>query len=167
MSHHAKGRRPVAVEVVEWGDFECPYCANAYPELKELRRRLGDRIDFTWRHFPLEAKHPHALLAAQAAETARAQGRFWEMHDTLFEHQRDGLERDDLVGYARDIGLDVDSFTADLDGDRHLARVREDYDAGVAAGIAGTPTIFIDGEPYLGFYDAEALTDEVLARERG
>jgi formate-nitrite transporter family protein len=153
----------MAVEVVEWGDFECPYCQNAYPELKELRRRFGDRIAFTWRHFPLWEKHPHALLAAQAAEAARAQGRFDEMHDLLFENQR-RLERDDLIGYARQLDLDVDRFTNELDEETYLARVREERAEGESIGVSGTPTLFIGGEPYQGFYDAEALSEEIAAR---
>jgi protein-disulfide isomerase len=149
-------------EVVEYADFECPYCVNAYPELKELRRRCGDSVDFVFRHFPLE-KHPHALLAAQAAEAARAQGRFWEMHDLMFENQKH-LEIEDLVGYASRLGLDTDRFRREIEDGAHLDAVNADIDAGLAQHVPGTPTLFIDGEPYLGFYDAETLADEIRAR---
>jgi protein-disulfide isomerase len=149
-------------ELVEYGDFECPYCLNAYPELKELRRRCGDKLVFVWRHFPLE-KHPHALLAAQAAEAAGAQGRFWEMHDLLFENQRH-LDLDDLVGYAERLGLDTARFRREIEDGTHLDRINVDIDVALEQHVAGTPTLFIDGEPYLGFYDAEALSDEIRAR---
>jgi protein-disulfide isomerase len=147
-------------ELLEYGDFECPYCRNAYPELKELRRRLGDSLAFEFRHFPIEQKHPHAFQAAEAAEAARAQGRFWDMHDLLFENQRH-LEREDLVGYARRLGLDVERFEQELDDHVHADRVRADHDAGAAAGVAGTPALFIDGQRYEGFYDAETLAEEL------
>jgi protein-disulfide isomerase len=149
-----------AHELVEYGDFECPYCGNAYPELKELRRRLGDGIGFEFRHFPLDEKHPHAFAAAEAAEAARAQGRFWQMHDLLFENQRH-LEHDDLVGYARELGLDVDRFERELRDGVHADKVRADRAAGEEAGVSGTPALFVDGARYDGFYDAETLADEL------
>ena len=142
--------------LTEYGDFECPYCGNAFPEIREVRRRLGDRLTFEFRHFPIEEKHPHALQAAEAAEAARAQGRFEEMHDLLFENQKK-LERDDLIGYAQQLGLDVDRFTRELDEHVHVDRVRADRQAAIERGVAGTPTFFVNGEPYEGFYDAETL----------
>ena len=144
--------------LTEYGDFECPYCGNAFPEVQEVRRRLGDRLTFEFRHFPIEARHPHALQAAEAAEAARAQGRFEEMHDLLFENQKH-LERDDLIGYANQLGLDVDRFTRELDEHTHVPKIRQDQEEATRLGVAGTPTFFIDGEPYTGFYDAEALSD--------
>jgi len=144
--------------LTEYGDFECPYCGNAYAEVKELRRRMGDRLTFEFRHFPIEAKHPHALQAAEAAEAARAQGRFEEMHDLLFDNQK-ALERDDLIGYARRLGLDVDRFTRELDEHAHVDSIRADQQAALEAGVAGTPTFFVDGQVYEGFYDAESLAD--------
>jgi protein-disulfide isomerase len=144
--------------LIEYGDFECPYCGNAFPDVREVRRRLGDRLRFEFRHFPIEEKHPHAPQAAEAAEAARAQGRFEEMHDLLFENQK-ALERDDLVGYARQLGLDVDRFERELDGHVHLDRIRADQREGFERGVAATPTFFVNGEPYDGFYDAESLLD--------
>jgi protein-disulfide isomerase len=144
--------------LTEYGDFECPYCGNAFPEVREVRRRLGDRLTFEFRHFPIEAKHPHALQAAEAAEAARAQGRFEEMHDLLFQNQR-ALERDDLVGYAQQLGLDVDQFTRELDDHTHEPKIRADQREALERGVGGTPTFFVNGEPYQGFYDAEALTE--------
>jgi protein-disulfide isomerase len=143
--------------LTEYGDFECPYCGNAYGDVKEARRRLGDRVTFEFRHFPIEQKHPHALQAAEAAEAARAQGRFEEMHDLLFENQR-ALERDDLIGYAREAGVaDIDRFTRELDEHVYVDKIRAERDEGVARGVAGTPTFLVDGQPYEGFYDAESL----------
>lgn len=144
--------------LTEYGDFECPYCANAFPEIREVRSRLGDRLTFEFRHFPIEEKHPHALQAAEAAEAARAQGRFEEMHDLLFENQKK-LERDDLIGYARQLGLDVERFTRELDEHAHVDRIRAERQAAIERGVAGTPAFFVDGEPYEGFYDAESLVD--------
>ncbi len=144
--------------LVEYGDFECPYCGNAYPEIKELRRRMGDGMSFEFRHFPIEEKHPHALEAAEAAEAARAQGRFDDMHDLLFENQR-ALEHDDLVGYAKQLGLDVERFEQELREHVHADKIRADRARGEAEGVSGTPAFFVDGERYDGFYDADTLAD--------
>jgi protein-disulfide isomerase len=118
---------------------------------------MGDQVAFAFRHFPIAAKHPHAERAAQAAEAAAAQERFWEMHDLLFEHQK-ALTDGDLSGYARELGLDVAQFEEELREGRHAARVREDMESGVRNGVQGTPAFFIDGERYGGFYDVESLT---------
>ena len=142
--------------LTEYGDFECPYCGNAYPDVKRVRELLGDRLTFEFRHFPIESRHPHAFQAAEAAEAARAQGRFEEMHDLLFENQR-RLERDDLVGYARQLGLDAERFERDLDTHAHEDKIRADQREALERGVAGTPTFFVNGELYEGFYDSESL----------
>ena len=147
--------------LTEYGDFECPYCGNAYPDVKEVRKRLGDRLTFEFRHFPIEAKHPHALQAAEAAEAARAQGKFEEMHDLLFENQRH-LERDDLRRYAEQIGLDVERFERELDEHVYVDKIHAEQQEGLDRGVTGTPGFFVNGERYEGFYDAESLAD-VLA----
>jgi protein-disulfide isomerase len=121
---------------------------------------MGGRVRLRFRHFPLAARHPHAQRAAEAAEAAAAQGRFWEMHDHLFSHQRD-LEEDDLIGYAADLGLDVDRFAADLRSGRFASVIAEDRADGEAAGVKSTPAFFIDGRRYTGFYDVESLVDEL------
>lgn len=144
--------------LVEFGDFECPYCGRAYPVLKRLRGILGDRLDFSFRHFPIVERHPHAERAAEAAEAARAQGRFWEMHDRLFERQR-ALEDADLQRYAEEIGLDVERFRAEMAARTHLERVRADRAEGERLGIQGTPGFLVDGKRYTGFYDLESLLD--------
>jgi protein-disulfide isomerase len=157
MTDHVRGTG--GVELVEFGDFECPYCRDAAPSLARVLDRLDGRVRLRFRHFPLSQKHPHAQRAAQAAEAAGAQGRFWEMHDLLFANQK-ALEDADLLGYARELGLDMARFEQDLEGAADA--VREDFEAGLAAGITGTPGFLIDGRPYKGFYDAETLVDELL-----
>jgi protein-disulfide isomerase len=149
-------------ELLEYGDFECPYCGSAYREVKAVRERLGEQVRFEFRHFPIWERHPHAFDAAQAAEAARAQGHFLEMHDLLFENQK-ALEHDDLVGYARRLGLDLERFGQELRDGVHADKVRADRAAGEAAGVTGTPAFFIDGEPYDGFYDADTLIDALRA----
>jgi protein-disulfide isomerase len=158
VSDHVRGSG--AVELVEFGDFECPYCRDAAPSVRRALDRLDGRVRFRWRHFPLTAKHPHAERAAEAAEAAGAQGRFWEMHDALFANQK-ALEDDDLIRYAGEVGLDVARFEDDLRSRRFAAAVAEDREAGVAAGVTGTPAFFVDGVRHRGFYDVEALVDAI------
>jgi protein-disulfide isomerase len=158
MTDHVRGDG--SVELTEFGDFECPYCRDAAPSIRRVVERMGGRVRLRFRHFPLQGKHPHAQRAAEAAEAAGAQGRFWEMHDHLFSHQRD-LEEDDLIGYARELGLDADRFAEDLRSGRHAAAVTEDRTAGEEAGVKSTPAFFIDGRRYTGFYDVESLVDEL------
>ena len=159
MTGHVRGSGPV--ELVEFGDFECPYCRAAAPSLERVLDRLDGRARLRWRHFPLAAKHPHAEQAARAAEAAGLQGRFWEMHDVLFANQG-ALEDEDLLGYAKELGLDPGRFEEDLRSAAVADAVRADRQAGEAAGVTGTPSFFVDGRPYRGFYDAEALVDELL-----
>jgi protein-disulfide isomerase len=144
---HVLGAGDAAVTLVEYGDYECPHCARAHGVLAEVLRRVGDDILFAYRHFPLSQIHPHATLAAQAAEAAGDQDRFWEMHHMLFEHQ-DALEFDDLVSYAKSIGIDFVSFAQELRGQVTLPKVRADFLSGVRSGVNGTPTFFINGERF-------------------
>jgi Na+/H+ antiporter NhaA len=153
---HIRGRVDAPLTLVEYGDFECPFCGRATGVLRELRERFGDEGRYVFRHLPLTDVHPHAQLAAEAAEAAGAQGRFWEMHDLLFEHQ-DELEPEDLMGYAADIGLDVEQFTRDLNTSRHAERVRDDVISAEAGGARGTPTFFVGEQRHVGAYDAETL----------
>ena len=161
---HVRGDPAAPVTLLQYGDFECPYCEEAYPELRAALRRAGDGVRFVFRHFPIANKHPRAELAAQAAEAAGAQGRFWEMHDRLYEQGIRRLEREDLLEDARALGLDTARFAAELDSGAHAARVAADHAGGEASGVTGTPGFFLDGERYRDFYDEETLT-EVL-RER-
>src|ERR1700674_4560043 len=153
---HISGPASAPVTLVEYGDYECPYCGEAYPIVKALQQRLGKRLRFVFRNFPLVNAHPHAQHAAEAAEAAGAQGKFWEMHDSLYEHQQ-ALEDKSLIGYADELGLDVTRFTRELTEHHYAARVREDFLAGVRSGVNGTPSFFINGLRHDGSYDLESL----------
>jgi formate-nitrite transporter family protein len=159
---HAIGASDAPLTLVEYGDFECPFCGMAYPELKRIRERLGQRLRFVYRHFP-RPEHPHARHAAEAAEGAAAQreDRFWAMHDRLFEHQQ-ALDDAHLVQYATDIGLDVERFEDDFGHHRYLTRVQEDLEGGARSGVHGTPTLFINGLRYEGLARADELSRELL-----
>jgi protein-disulfide isomerase len=153
---HVQGPADAAVTLVEYGDYECPYCGAAYPILKEVKARMGDRLRFVFRNFPISTSHPHAEKAAESAEAAATQGRFWEMHDVLYENQK-RLGDDDLRGYAEQLGLDLDSFDRDMAEHVHAARVHDDFMSGVRSGVNGTPTFYIDGIRHDDSYDTETL----------
>ena len=146
---------------MEYGDFECPYCGQAEPALRELLAGHGD-VRYVWRHLPLNDVHPHAQLAAEAAEAAADQGAFWEMHDLLLEHQ-DALQPRDLIRYAGDLGLDGERFAERLRKRAGAARIAEDVDTADLSDVTGTPTFFINGRRHYGSYDIAALTGAVLA----
>lgn len=153
---HIRGSNDAPLTLLEYGDFECPHCGAAHPIIEELRARLGRRLRFVYRHFPLTNIHPHAEPAAEAAEAAGAQGRFWEMHDRLFENQ-DALEDEDLVAHADALGLDVEKFAEELSAGVHAPRVRQDFLSGVRSGVNGTPSLFINGVRHDGSYDLVSL----------
>ncbi len=158
---HIRGPIDAPVTVVEYGDFECPFCGQAEPVVRELLREFGD-VRYVWRHLPLNDVHPHAQLAAEAAEAAADQGSFWEMHDVLLDHQ-DALRASDLIGYAEQLGLDVERFTDDLREHAGAARVAEDVDSADLSGVSGTPTFFINGRRQYGAYDIATLSAAVRA----
>lgn len=163
---HVRGPADAPLTLVEYADFECPFCGRATGVVHELRERFGDDLRYVFRHLPLADVHPHAELAAQAAEAAGAQGRFWELHDVLFAHQ-DELEYADVLGYAGELGLDVERFARDLEEGRHATRVREDVASAEASGARGTPTFFVGDRRHIGPYDAGALgrtLDEAVVR---
>lgn len=153
---HIEGSDKALVTLVEYGDYECPYCGAAYPIVKELQKRLGSRLRFVFRNFPLAQSHPHAVRAAEAAEAAAAQGRFWEMHDTLYENQH-ALEDRDLAHYADELGLEDARFRRELSGHLWMSRVREDFSDGVRSGVNGTPTFFINGFRHDGDFEFETM----------
>jgi protein-disulfide isomerase len=153
---HVQGPAKAPVTLVEYGDYECPYCGEAYPVVKALQKRLGDQVRFVFRNFPLAQAHPHAEHAAEAAEAAGAQGKFWEMHDLLYENQ-DALEDEDMVRYARTLHLDVPRFVKEMETGAYLERVREDFRSGVKSGVNGTPTFFINGVRHDGPFDLASL----------
>ncbi len=158
---HIRGPIEAPVTVVEYGDFECPYCGMAEPVVRELLRDFVD-VRYVWRHLPLTDVHPNAQLAAGAAEAAADQGAFWEMHDLLLTHQ-DALEPKDLMGYAEELGLDVERFRDDLRGSSGAGRVAEDVDSADLSGVSGTPTFFINGNRHYGAYDIATLSAAVRA----
>ena len=153
---HVQGPAKAPVTIVEYGDYECPYCGQAYSITKALQERLGDQLRFVFRNFPLAEAHPHAEHAAEAAEAAAAQGKFWEMHDLLYENQ-DALEDEDLVRYAQTLRLDVPRFVKGMEEHRYEDRVREDFSSGVRSGVNGTPTFFINGVRHDGPFDLRSL----------
>jgi len=161
---HADGPADAPVTLVEYGDYECGYCGMAYPIVKSLRRRLGDRLRFVFRNFPLAEAHPRARHAAEAAESAGAQGTYWPMHDTLFEHQH-ALEDPDLLGYARALRLDADRVARELAEGAYAKKVRADFRGGVRSGVNGTPTFFINGRRYEGPWADEEKFASALRKE--
>lgn len=159
---HIRGRVDAPLTLVEYADFECPFCSAATGVVDELRARFGDDLRYVFRHLPLTHVHPHAELAAEAAEAAGAQGRFWELHDVLFEHQ-DQLEFEDLLGYADEIGLRVEEFARSLGQRRFGERVEEDVESAAASGARGTPTFFVGTRRHVGPYDVGTLAAELEA----
>jgi len=158
-----------AVTLVEYGDFQCPHCGRAHPILNELIERMGDDIRFVFRHFPLTQSHPDAQSAAEAAEAAAAQGKFWEMHDALYENQQ-ALDPQNLSEYASDLDLNLPQFQLELAEHTHQPRVREDFMSGVRSGVNGTPTFFINGRRHDGAWDLESLMaaiEEEMEQESG
>jgi Na+/H+ antiporter NhaA len=162
---HIRGPADAPITMVEYGDFECPYCGQAEPVIRELLAGYGD-VRYVWRHLPLSDVHPQAQLAAQAAEAAAEQGKLWEMHDMLLARQ-DALQPRDLVRYAGDLGLDVERFRADMHKNAGAAHIAEDVDSADLSGVSGTPTFFINDRRYHGAYDIAALSAAVrTARKR-
>jgi protein-disulfide isomerase len=158
---HMAGSADAPVTLVEYGDYECPYCGMAYPIVKAAQRKLTSQLRFVFRNFPLAESHPHARRAAQAAEAAAAQGKFWLMHDMLFEHQ-DALEDADLVRYADAIRLDVARFERELEAGLYAKRVRDDFRSGARSGANGTPTFFVNGDRWDGAWADEELFIDAL-----
>lgn len=142
---HSIGPSHAELTLVEYGDFECPNCKQAAPVVKLLLSQFSERMRFVYRHFPLEEVHPHALNAAQAAECAGGQGKFWAMHDLLFEHEN-ALKRDDLHAYAERLELDMNRFTAEMSDTVYLQRIREHQQGGERSGVRATPAFFINGK---------------------
>jgi protein-disulfide isomerase len=153
---HIQGPADAPVTLVEYGDYECPYCGAAYPIIKEMQSWMGDRLRFVFRNFPISTSHPHAEQAAEAAEAAASQGKFWEMHDLLYENQ-EHLDDADLHRYADQLGLDVGVFDEELAEHVHAERVREDFMSGVRSGVNGTPTFYINGARHDGGYQLDEL----------
>jgi formate-nitrite transporter family protein len=153
---HVDGPERAELELVMYGDFQCPYCTAAYPIVRRIRDQLGGRLMFAFRHFPLRDIHPDAERAAEAAEAAAAQGAFWQMHDRMYE-SGGALSREDLIGYATELGLEAGRFAEELDSEVHRPRVQRDVDSGIASGVMGTPGFFVGGRLHGGSFDAQSL----------
>ena len=159
---HVRGATEALVTLVEYGDFQCPYCGDAYPVVQDLRKTFGDRLRFVFRHMPFADLHPASPAAAEASEAAGAQGRFWEMHDRLFEHQLE-LSEADLRAHAEAIGLDLERFEAEIRDGVHAARVEEDYRSGTRSGVPSTPRFFVNGVIHTGSPTQRELDEAIRA----
>jgi protein-disulfide isomerase len=158
---HSAGARDAPVTLLEYGNFECIHCGRAYPTIKEVRKVLGDNLRFVFRHFPTVRTHPHSMRAAEAAEAAGAQGKFWEMHDELFTHQK-SLEDNHLSRYARRIGLDLERFNHDMAEHMFLKQIEADYNRSLFdEHVTGTPTLYINEVRYTGAGDAESFLNAI------
>ena len=153
---HSAGAPAAPVTLLEYGDYECPNCLNAVPIVNEVRRALGDRLRFVFRHFPQSSIHPHASAAAEAAEAAADQGKFWEMHQALFDHQKD-LGEIDFSHLALKLGLEIYRFESSRSGQRHRRRIQADHESGLGSGVSRTPTFFVNGCKYEGTVDATGI----------
>lgn len=159
---HTQGREDAPLTLVQYGDYECPYTRKSLPIVHSLQQQLGARLRVVYRNFPLTEIHPHALRAAEAAEAASVQGQFWPLHDYLFAHQQE-LEDGQLVDHARAVGLDTEQFAHDLAAHAHLDRIQADMESGIASGVQGTPTFFVNGARREGSYDLETLLAALTA----
>jgi protein-disulfide isomerase len=155
---HVRGERGAPLELVMFGDFQCPYCLGAQSVLRRVRERLGDRLAFGFRHLPIPERHPLAPLAAEASEAAAAQGRFWEYHDALYANQP-RLSRETILGLARELDLDAERLDAEIDSKAYRERIARDVASAEASGATGTPTFFVNGTRLFGAYDAGSLVD--------
>jgi protein-disulfide isomerase len=159
---HVRGDSGAELELVMFGDFQCPFCLGAQSVLRRVRERLGDRLRFGFRHLPIPEKHPLALIAAEASEAAADQGKFWEYHDALYAEQPK-LSRETMLRIATDLGLDADRVAAELDSGVHLPRIERDLASAAASGATGTPTFFVNGSRFFGAYDASSLVEALEA----
>jgi len=158
---HHQGNVNAHVTLVEYGDFECPYCGRAHPLVKRLLEEKGKEIQFVFRNFPLREIHPHAYAAALTAEAAGKQGKFWEMHDLIFEDQKN-LNANFLVSLAKEIGLDMKQFAEDSKSDELQNKIEGDFESGIRSGVNGTPTFFINGSKLLTYDETyESLLDAI------
>jgi protein-disulfide isomerase len=157
---HVRGERGAELELVMFGDFQCPFCLGAQSVLRRVRERLGERLVFAFRHLPIVERHPLAPLAAEASESAAAQGRFWEYHDALFQAQPK-LSHETMLAVGRELGLDAERMAAEIDSGAHRDRIARDVASAAASGATGTPTFFVNGARHYGAYDASSLVEEL------
>ena len=155
-SDHISGNINASLELVEYGDYECPHCGRAYPIVKDIQQRLGPDMKFVFRNFPLSQIHPHAFSAAVAAEAAALQDRFWEMHDLIFENQKN-LEPENVLRLASIAGLNLEQFINDIQRQTLHEKVRWDFESGIRSGVNGTPTFFVNGKKFNGNWSENEL----------
>jgi protein-disulfide isomerase len=153
---HIQGLESAPVTLVEYGDYECPHCGLAYPVIKAVQKKLGPKLRFVFRNFPLTSMHPYAELAAEAAEAAGAQGKFWEMHDAIYENQ-ESLEEEMIEDLAKKLKLDINRFNSDIKARKFKEHVKKDFLGGAKSGVNGTPSLFINGERFDESLDEESL----------
>ena len=151
---HIQGNVNAPIELVEYGDYQCPHCGHAYPIVKSIQKKMGNKLKFVFRNFPLAESHPNAVNAAVASEAAAMQNKFWEMHDHLFEFQS-RLDDESLVKYAAQLKLNVEQFENDFEKPELIKKVDADFESGVRSGVNGTPSFFINGEKYNGNWEEE------------
>lgn len=155
---HIQGADSAQITLVEYGDYQCPYCRKAHPIVKKIQETLGDKLRFVFRDFPLRKIHPNAEHAAEASEIAAAHGKFWEMHDLLYENQK-SLEDENLIEYAESLGIDREKFAADLENGTYQKKVRDEFISGIESGVNATPTFFINGVRFDGSWDYDSLLE--------
>ena len=159
---HIRGERGAPLQLLMFGDFQCPFCLGAQKSLRRVHERLGERLLFAFRHLPIAERHPLAPLAAEASEAAAAQGRFWDYHDALYAAQPK-LSRETMLAVGRDLGLDAKQIAAELDAGTHRDRIARDEASAEASGATGTPTFYVNGERFYGAYDASSLVEALEA----
>jgi len=160
---HIQGSFNAPLTLVEYGDYQCPYCGAAYPEIKRVQKRLGSKLRFVFRNFPITSSHEFAERAAEIAEASAARGKFWEMHDYLYEHQNILGDLNAILQYASILGLDAEKLREEITSHTYLSRIKEDFNGGVRSGVNGTPTFFINGTRYNGLPTAKGLLEMLVS----
>ena len=161
---HIQGDSKAILTLVEYGDYQCPFCGAAYPEVKKVQKELGSKLRFVFRNFPLTNVHEFAMAAAETAEAASAQGKFWEMHDLLYEHQATLGDHSVALGYAKKLGLDTQKFESEIAQHVHAKRIKDDFMGGVRSGVNGTPTFYVNGARHDGPAEAAALIESLTVK---
>ena len=161
---HIQGDPKAILTLVEYSDYQCPFCGAAYPEVKKVQKDLGSKLRFVFRNFPLTNVHEFARVAAETAEAANVQGKFWEMHDFLYEHQRTLGDHSVALGYAKKLGLDTQKFDREISQHVYEKRIKDDFMGGVRSGVNGTPTFYANGVRHDGPAEAEAIIESLKAK---
>jgi len=161
---HIQGYPRALLTLVEYGDYQCPFCGAAYPEVKKVQKELGSKLRFVFRNFPLTNVHEFAQVAAETAEAASVQGKFWEMHDFLYEHQRTLGDQSVALGYAKKLGLDTQRFEHEISQHTYEKRIKDDFVGGVRSGVNGTPTFYVNGVRHDGPAEAEAIIESLTSK---